>query len=111
MSEYKVVNGTSYDIRTSNEVIKVLETARQNNTRIILDYGDVETGKSWGDVYDITGRIGRSTGTSKIPILLYNRSSSGGVAILDRCIIKISESKGGIVLYKHPKYDLENIKK
>ena len=75
--KYKVVNGTYYDERTNDRVIDTLENCRRNNTRIVLDYGDTKTGKSWGDRYGITGRIGRSIGPIKIPILLYNRRSMG----------------------------------
>jgi len=99
-SKYKVVNGTSYHEETSNSVISVLEYVRATKTRIILDYGDVKTGRSWGDVYDITGTLGRSCGTQKVPILLHNKRSIGGGAILDNCIIKIVESKGKKILYK-----------
>ncbi len=99
MREYQIVNGTSYDARTKQEVIDVLETARKNNTRIILDYGDVKTGSSWNETYDITGTLGRSTGKNKISILLYNKRSIGGGAILDHCIIGIKTSKGKKTLY------------
>lgn len=99
MNKYKEINGTSYHIETSNEVIEVLETCKANKTRIVLDYGDIKTGVSWGEVYDITGTLGRSTGSVKIPILLHNSRSIGGGAILDQCIIGIKESKGGKILY------------
>lgn len=101
MKEYKEINGTSYDVRTNDKIINVLEKCRRNGTRIILDYGDTETGESWNEVYDITGRLGRSTGNVKIPILLHNSRSIGGGAILDHCIIGIKESKGGKVLYSY----------
>ena len=97
--KYKVVNGTFYDISTNDEVIKILEICRKNNTRIVLDYGNVTTGKSWGDVYDISGRIGRSTGEIKIPLLLHNSKSTGGGAISDHCIIGIKTSLGKVPLY------------
>ena len=71
-----------------------------NKTRIVLDYGDVETGESWGEVYDVTGTIGRSTGQLPIPILVYNKRSYGGGSILDHCIISIKESKGAKILYQ-----------
>src|ERR1035437_10026036 len=86
---YKVCNGTYYNIKTSDSVIHTLETARLLNSRITLDYGDVKTGRSWGEVNDITGYIGRSTGPVKIPILLYKVTSSGGGGILDSCILSI----------------------
>ena len=78
-TEYKVVNGTSYHINTHSTIVDILERARQNRTRIILDYGDTETGQSWGERFDICGYVGRSTGQSKIPLLVYNsRSLDGG---------------------------------
>jgi len=97
--QYKVVNGTSYHIETSDKVIEVLESIRKNNSRIVLDYGDIKTGKSWNEQFDITGTIGRSTGINKIPILLHNSRSIGGVGILTHCIIGIKTSKGKISLY------------
>jgi hypothetical protein len=101
MKKFKEINGTFYNVRTKDTVVNVLENCRKNNIRIILDYGDVTTGESWEDIYDITGRLGRSTGTLKVPILLYNKRSIGGNAILDHCIIGIKESKGGKILYTH----------
>lgn len=103
-TKYKVVNGTSYYNETSENVVNVLERCRMNNVRIVLDYGDVSTGQSWGERYDICGSIGRSTGINKIPILIKTKRSIGGCGILDRCIIKISTSKGKEVLYSHPNY-------
>jgi hypothetical protein len=98
---YKVVDGTWYDVRTSDRLIDTLEALRVNQIRVVLDYGNVETGESWGEVYDITGRIGRSTGDIKIPLLIHNSRSTGGGAILDHCIIGIKTSKG-----KHPLYSI-----
>lgn len=98
--KYKEYNGTFYDIKTPQEVIDVLENARLNRTRILLDYGDVKTGKTWGEVNDITGYVGRSTGSIKIPLLIHNSRSLGGGGILDHCIIAIYTSKGKRPLYK-----------
>ena len=98
--KYKVINGTFYHEKTNDQVIEVLESARQNRTRIILDYGDVKTGKSWGEEYDITGYVGRSTGEIKIPLLVYNARSLGGGGILDHCIIGIYTARGKKQLYK-----------
>ena len=96
---YKVVNGTSYHIQTNEKLIEVLEYCMRNNVRIVVDYGNVETKESWNETYDIKGRLGRSGGNIKVPILLYNKRSIGGSAILDHCILSIKESKGGRVLY------------
>ena len=40
----------------------------------------------------------------KVPLLVANRRSLGGGAILTHCIVRIRESAGGRVLYQHPSY-------
>lgn len=98
----KTVNGTSYHDETPDLLVRVLEDLRESRARITLDYGDVKTGKSWDDVYDISGRIGRSTGLTKIPLLVHNARSMGGGGILDHCILSIryANKRDGGVIYK-----------
>lgn len=91
---YKVVNGTYYNAETPDKTIEFLEKVRKSGERIVLDYGNIETMESWGDVYDITGTISRSAGQVKIPLLIHNSRSLGGGAILTHCIIKAYTSKG-----------------
>lgn len=102
--QYQQYNGTCYHQDTSIGMIQRLERLRIYQTRCRFHWGNIKTGEDWNDVYDVIGRIGRSTGTIKIPILFYNNRSIGGSAILDHCIVKITETKGGGVLYQHPKY-------
>jgi len=104
MKKYNTVNGTSYHKDTSEAVIRVLEAARNSGTRIRVHYGDTTTGIDWNEENDVTGYVGISTGSIKIPLLIHNRSSMGGGGILDHCIIKIKLSNGGKILYKHPNY-------
>jgi hypothetical protein len=102
-----VVNGTSYDPRTPDEVMAVLEAARQNRIRLHLSLGfndGPNAGMDWLEEFETYGYIGRSTGPIKVPLLIANRRSLGGGAILDHCIVRIRESAGGKVLYQHPKY-------
>lgn len=109
MPEYNVVNGTSYHVETPVAVIDVLERARQSRTRIHISYGDTGTGKDWLEEFDITGYLGRSMGPVKVPLLIANRRSLGGGAILDHCIVRIRSSAGGRVLYQHPAYHFGNL--
>jgi hypothetical protein len=84
-------------IKLADELIRL----KESKTRIILDYGDVKTGKSWEEVYGISGRIGKSTGTKPILLLIYNSNSLGGCGLLTDCILTIKESKGKRLIYIH----------
>jgi hypothetical protein len=105
--EYTEVDGTFYDSRTPLAVARILERFRINRMRLKIHHGDSETGLAWGD--SESGRIGRSTGPVKIPLLVKNSRSMGGGAILDHCIVKIeyANKKNGGTLYQHPKYHEE----
>ena len=100
MKNYKVINGTSFNENTPNDVCNILSNAINSRKRLKLYYGDIETGRNWNEEHDIIGYIGRSTGTNKIPLLIHNSRSIGGGAILDNCIIKIVETETGRTLYK-----------
>lgn len=88
-----------YNTETSMDVINVIERAFKDRTRLIFDFGDTATGESWGEVNDIVGRIGRSTGLIKVPLLIFNNRSCGGGALLTHRVIKICTSKDKRVLY------------
>lgn len=100
----KTNSGTCYDEGTPERVIEILEDFRARNSRIRVFYGDKETGKCWEDENDVVGRIGRSNGTIKIPLLLANANSSGGGGILTACIVKIISCNTKQVLYQHPNF-------
>ncbi len=100
--KYQLYNGTSYHVDTPQRLMEVLDTLRENRTRITIDYGDTATKESWHEVYDITGHIGRSTGDYKIPLLIKTSRSYGGGAILDNCILSIrhANKKNGGIIYQ-----------
>jgi hypothetical protein len=98
--EYKVVNGTHYHINTPDNLIEILERCRANSTRLLFDFGNTETKVSWGEIYGISGRIGRSTGTQKIPLLIHSARSTGGSAFPNDCILSVRESKTKKLLYQ-----------
>ena len=107
MKNYKVVNGTSYDVRTPDEVVRVLEQARLNRTRLHISLGHTDgdkIGLDWLEEFESHGYIGHSVGPIKVPLLVANSRSLGGGALLDHCIVRIRQSAGGRILYQHPAY-------
>ena len=103
--QYQVIGGTSYNIETPFKIALILEMARINKKRIHIAYGDVITGKDWNETYGVKGYVGRSCGPVKIPLMIAQKRSTGGDAILDASIVKITTmGKNGEVLYQHPVY-------
>lgn len=100
----KQINGTSYHDETPDEVIRVLESARTNRTRLHISLGDTTSGLDWLEEFESNGYVGRSMGPVKVPLLVANRRSLGGGSILTHCIVRIRESAGGRILYQHPQY-------
>lgn len=101
--DYLVVNGTHYNANTAPEVIKVLENARESGRTIWVDYGNQDTGRSWNEESDVRGRIGRSTGPIKIPLLI-EEGEDGGSSMLEHCIVNIMSAESGRILYRHPTF-------
>ena len=67
---YKIVDGTAYHADTPEAVVVILEQYRKSGKRIDLSYGDATTGRDWLNDYGRVGRLGRSTGQIKIPVML-----------------------------------------
>lgn len=95
-------DGTAYHVNTEERIVNVLQDAYHSDERLIIHYGDAKTGQAWGDVE--VGKISRSTGDIKVPLIIPNRRSTGGPAILDNCIVKIETSVGKVPLYTHPHF-------
>lgn len=111
---YRLYNGVFYKTTTPDEVVGVLDSARRHRTRIRLHYGHTEPdhpecGRDWMEENDVEGYVSNSVGPLKVPILVHNARSDGGMAILDNCIIKITTAKGKRLLYQHPKYSRPTI--
>lgn len=101
---YKNIGGTFYHYDTFDNICTILETVKNTHERIRVHYGDTKTGKDWNEQHHVTGYIERSTGSIKIPLLIYNERSIGGPALLDHCIVKITTTKGKKLLYQHHNY-------
>lgn len=110
MNKYKEINGISFKADANEQVCNILSSAIQSRKRLKLTFGDVKTGRSWNEEHDIIGRIGKSCGTVKVPLLIHNARSTGGGAILDNCIIKIVDIESGIILYKAANFQEQEFK-
>lgn len=95
---------------TPREIIERFYNARMQHidppSRIRVHYGDTETGRDWGDVYDVSGYVGRSTGPQPIFLLVHNsRSVSGGSILVDSIVrIRYANRKNGGDIYRHSNY-------
>lgn len=102
---YKVSeDSTYYGENTPDALIEVLERARVNKTRLKFYLGDNKTGKDWMEEDSKMGKVGRSMGPIKIPLLIKTVASQGGGALMDGNIVKVATSPAGIVVYQHPNY-------
>ena len=99
---------TTYHAETPPAVRKALDRALEHRDRIRVFYGNTKTGAAWPEEYDVTGRVGRSTGTVKVPLLLSRRSSYGGPSMLDHCIVGIKGPRGWI--YRHENFSVGEFK-
>lgn len=121
---YRVeTSGTAYEIKrvlgggtveefpqVTDSLIQVLEQCRQYKNRVRLWYGDTKTGRSWNNEYGITGTIGRSCGDIKIPILVNNKRSHGGDAILTSCLIRIDDIISHRTLWRVDNFHVEKMR-
>jgi len=103
--EYKKANGIYYHVATPYAVVRALEQARSSRKRVRIYLGDTKTGRDWLEEHDVEGYIGNSMGPLKVPLLIHNRRSFGGPALLDNCVVRIKWTTGG-VLYQHPTYHI-----
>jgi hypothetical protein len=94
---------TYFDPGTHPEAAKVLEAARQRARKVGLILGDTTSGEPWLEEHDVVGRIGRSTGSLKVPLLI-EAGRCGGSAILCACLLALIDWDSGDVLYRHAAY-------
>lgn len=94
---------TYFDPGTDPKAARALETCRRDGRKVRLMLGDTATGRSWLDEHDVVGRIGRSTGSLKVPLLI-EPGADGGVAILTDCLLRIVDWGSHQDLYRHPAF-------
>lgn len=98
----KIVFIKGTPINCANKIVSLLI----DRTRLILDYGNLETGESWNETFELTGRIGLSKGAYNLfyPLLVHNSRSLGGGIILTNCILSIKTSAGKKLIFKNYNY-------
>lgn len=94
----------------NNSLMNILLNSFAYRFRIRIWYGDQETGRSWNEQYDTMGRIGRTTGNIKIPILVKNSRSWGGEVVLVGSIIRIDAIEDKRTLWEVPNFHVEDMK-
>jgi hypothetical protein len=107
---------TWFDPHTPAKVQKILEDARENGQTLRFFMGDAETGRDWCKENDCIGRIGRTGGILKTPILLEPlrehgdiRFADGGDAILTANILRIADVTTNEELYRCQNYQLPEL--
>lgn len=98
--------GTFYRVETPTDLVRALESAAARKSKVRVFYGDPQTGRDWLEEHDTEGRLGRSMGPLKVPLLISPRES-GGPALLDHCIVRLMEN--GREVWRHPSYTLGNL--
>ena len=97
-----------YD-NVNERLMDVLSNARKYGYRVRIWYGDRQTGRSWNEEYDVTGRVGRTSGEIGIPILVHNKRSWGGGAILVGSIIRIDDIEDHKTIWKVDNFHVEEM--
>ena len=109
--EYKVCNGTFYSAEALDGAILALEYARVNKIRIRIFYAyrtaeekergvkdsEFDVFEVWNEELDCVGRLGRSNGKIKVPILLSSSSSCYGSPILDSRTVLVKTTEGKVL--------------
>ena len=105
-TEIQLEDGTVKKYRTNDNLINTIERYIGTDKRVRVWYGD-ENGRAWNEEYDVTGRIGRSCGNYKIPILMSNNNSRCGGSLLVGSIIRIDDIAAKRTVYKQDNFHVE----
>ena len=113
-------NGTDFEVATKlQEKLEVFSQVDENFIKLLsgcihsgryrIWYGDTQTGRSWNEEYDVTGEIERTNGHFKVPVLLHDRRSTYGDAILVRNISRIDKISTKTTVWKHKNFHVEKL--
>lgn len=104
----KLTQQTYFDPGTDPKAARVLERCRRDGRTLRLVLGDTATGQCWLDEHDVVGRIARSTGMLKVPLLI-EPGADGGAAILTNCLLRLIDWMTGQDLYRHPAFRMPDL--
>lgn len=93
----------------SEELMNIILRAYKYKLRIRVFYGDIHTGRSWNEEYDVMGNIGRTRGAIKIPILLKRKDSYSGGALPLSSVIRIDDIEDKRILWRLPNFHVEKM--
>ncbi len=93
---------------TSKKVCDAVRKAYSNEWIVKVYQGNIETGVVWAEEWDRVGRIGRSTGTKQIPLLIV-KGEIGGASLMDNCLVGLKVVDTGEWLYMHPTMTLPDV--
>lgn len=91
-------------------LMDILLSAYACHFRVRIWYGDSETGRSWNEEYGTTGRIERTGGNIKAPIMVSSSRSLGGGAVSVGKIIRIDDIEDRRILWQVPNFHVEDMK-
>ena len=91
-------------MQVDNCLMSVLSECYRQKRRVRLWYGDRKSGESYFEAFETTGRIGRSYGDFKIPLVIPNSRSWGGGALSIGSLIRVDDIKARKTLWKVPNY-------
>ena len=95
---------TLFDPDTPAAVQTLLESYRALGGRVRLFFGDPETGRDHLEEHDVVGRVSRSMGPIRVPLLISKANSFGGMALLTAHIVRIVDAETKRERYRHPLY-------
>jgi hypothetical protein len=104
-------NGLWFHPETPAAVRNVLVEAYHEHATLRVWYGDVQTGVAWSEENDVMGRLSRTCGQIKVPLLVAP-GEDGAPAMLEHCIVRIDRvtrnrdgaGRKGKTLYAHPNF-------
>lgn len=108
LASHRIQSDTWFNPNTPRKVCDLLEDYRISGKRLRVFYGDASTGRDWMCESDMLGRIGRSTGTLRIPLLV-PKKEHGGPGLLDDAIVRLIDVASKRELYRHPTYHQPSI--